>query len=336
MRKTFLALLLVTALSGCSLAWLWHSEEDYQSALTYTTPAQTSFIVPAGYSTRAIASKLESEKIIPTGWAFEWYVSRNDLSGQLQAGTYTLPAGSSISTIAHRLLTAPRDQITITIPEGYRLTQIDQTFAESGLTQPGDLLALKDYAPNLKILTSRPAGVDLEGYLYPDTYFFETDTTTPTQILDRLLTTLDQRFTVEMYTDAATLDLTPHQILTIASLIERESFSEDERPIIAGIIYARLEQGIPLGIDATVQYAVSDGWPSSLTSADLATDSPYNTRKNAGLPPGPICSPSLSSILAALHPTATDYLYYLHDSSGQVHFARTLEEHNTNKNLYLR
>lgn len=289
------------------------------------------FIVEKGMSTRAIAAKLEKLQVVPAGWAVEWYVERNEMDGKLQAGDYILRASWSTPRIVEEMLTGRKSEISVTIPEGYRLTQIDNLFAEKGLTKSGEILAQKYLQTDFTL----PKGVDLEGYLFPDTYYFVPEETTAQSIVQRLTDTMSSRITSQMRSDIAKSGYSLHEILTIASLIERESFSDNERPIIAGIIYNRLDAGMTLGIDATIQYAVSDGWPKSLTYEDLQIDNQYNTRKYAGLPPGPICSPSLSAIEAAIYPAQTDYYYYLHDSAGVAHYARTNAEHNQNRELYL-
>lgn len=332
--KKLIAFIFILTLSGCSFLGM-HTEEEYTSALDYKLNEKTEFTVDAGLSTRSIASKLAKEEIIKEPWAFEWYVSREGLSGKLQAGDYTLQKGWTIAEIANTMLTARKDEVSVTIPEGYRLTQIDETFAEKGLIKSGEILALKDMQTDSYLTKNLPAGVDLEGYLFPDTYFFEKENAIAEDIIERMLQTMETKMTDEMVTEIWRQGKTIHEILTVASLIERESFAEDERNIISGIIWNRLDAEMPLGIDATIQYAVSDGWPNSLTYDDLQVDDPYNTRKYAGLPPGPICSPSLASIAAAIYPADTDYWYYLHDSEGKIHYATTNEGHNENKRLYL-
>lgn len=338
MKKYFLVFCASFLLTGCG--W-WHSEEEYQEILRtpissvmpeITNPDERiRFIVEKGMSTRAIAAKLEKLQVVPAGWAVEWYVERNEMDGKLQAGDYILRASWSTPRIVEEMLTGRKSEISVTIPEGYRLTQIDNLFAEKGLTKSGEILAQKYLQTDFTL----PKGVDLEGYLFPDTYYFVPEETTAQSIVQRLTDTMSSRITSQMRSDIAKSGYSLHEILTIASLIERESFSDNERPIIAGIIYNRLDAGMTLGIDATIQYAVSDGWPKSLTYEDLQIDNQYNTRKYAGLPPGPICSPSLSAIEAAIYPAQTDYYYYLHDSAGVAHYARTNAEHNQNRELYL-
>lgn len=333
--KKLISLVFILSLTACSF---WHSEEDYQNAISseINLNSETVFTISPGMSSRSIGSKLEKEGIINEGWAFEEYVKRENLAAKLQAGDYTLRPGATISDLAETFLIARKDEVRITIPEGYRLTQIDELFAEKGLTSPGDILALKDNNFNFEITKDIPKGVDLEGYLFPDTYFFETEKTSAKEILEKLIGTMNTKFTPEMLAEIKRQDKTLHEVLTVASLIERESFADDERPVISGIIWNRLDIGMTLGIDATIQYAVSDGWEQNLTYDDLQIESPYNTRTKAGLPPGPICSPGIESIKAAIYPEETDYLYYLHDANGQIYYAATNSEHNENRALYLK
>ena len=338
MKKLLIILVLVLGLTGCG--W-WHSEEEYQDAISKpilnvmpevdSSDERIRFVVEAGMSTRAIAEKLERLQVVPAAWAVEWYVERNKLDSKLQAGDYILRAGWATPRIVEEMLTGRKSEVSVTIPEGYRLTQIDTLFAEKGLTKSGEIFAQRFQKTNFDL----PRGVDLEGYLFPDTYYFVPEETTAQTIVKRLADTMDSRLTTQMRSDIEASGYTLHEILTIASLIERESYAGDERPIIAGIIYNRLDAGMTLGIDATIQYAVSDGWPKALTAENLQIDNQYNTRKYAGLPPGSICSPSLSSIKAAIYPEKSDYYYYLHDSNGAVHYARTNAEHNENRQLYL-
>jgi UPF0755 protein len=150
----------------------------------------------------------------------------------------------------------------------------------------------------------------------------------------RMLDNFDTKLDSELRSEIAKRGYSIHQIVTMASLIEKESRKDEEKPIIAGILWKRLEEGMILGVDATVRFALNK-WTAPLTVADLNTDSPYNTRKKGGLPPGPISNFSLSSLRAAIMPEASEYYYYLHGNDGQIRYGRTNEEHNENKRNYL-
>jgi UPF0755 protein len=151
----------------------------------------------------------------------------------------------------------------------------------------------------------------------------------------------DKKVTAAMRLDAAKTGITFDQTITLASLVEREGRTDADRPMIAGILLNRLHQKMPLQVDATLQYALGyqpfekSWWKKELTDDDKKINSAYNTYANPGLPPGPIANPGLASIKAAIYPTATDYLYYLHDSTGAIHYAKTVEEHNANVRKYL-
>jgi UPF0755 protein len=191
-------------------------------------------------------------------------------------------------------------------------------------------------------LRNKPAGANLEGYLFPDTYFFGR-TTTVEDAVKQMLENFDRKFSEELRQEAANLGLGVHTVLTLASIVEREAQVPEERPIIAGVFLRRLRLGIPLEADPTVQYAVGSDpesvakygyWKKELTQADLEVDSPYNTYRRMGLPPGPIANPGLDSIVAVVRPAETNYLYFVAKPDGSHAFAETLEEHLRNVEMY--
>lgn len=340
--KKIILLVVILIVAYFSLRGLfgYHSEEEYQEAIAVPMELDSGtrlpFNVDEGMTARAINQKLVDNELIPNDWAFLWYLDRHDLTSALQAGQYVLKEGMTIPDIADTFLTGRAAEALVVIPEGFRLSQIDARLAAAGLIEPGELMDNRFYHSDYGIFADFPSGVDIEGYLYPDTYYFEVGNTTAKGIIDRLSYQMGTLFNSTLRARAEELGLSLHEVITLASLLERETFSSDEMPIIAGIMLNRLDLGMRLDIDATVQYAISDdGWKQSLTADDLATDSPYNTRKFGGLPPGPICSPSLDAIKAVLYSEDTDYLYYLHDSDGVAHFARTNAEHNANRAKYL-
>jgi len=220
--------------------------------------------------------------------------------------------------------TAPT-QIRLTVPEGMRREDVAALVQQkTGLPGAAYLAAT---APSVRGKRLAGAGrpTSLEGFLFPDTYFVD-KTTTVADIVNRQLAAYRQNVGGVDMRAAAAKNLTPFDVLTIASMVEREVQVPSERPIVAGIIYNRLHRRMRLDIDATVQYAVGSWRP--LTAKDLTVDSPYNTRRFPGLPPGPIASPGLASIQAAAHPKANDYLYYVarNDGSGRHYFATNQEQ----------
>lgn len=296
-----------------------------------------------GASPFQFAETLEENGIIRNAFLFKYYLRYKDEGPRFQAGTYELKPGMDKQAIIAKLNageTVKAPTIRFTIPEGFTVEQIADTLAKDGIADKSAFLALadKDQAwPDTDASKNIPKNAKLrhrlEGYMFPETYELPKDST-PEAIIDRMLQELDRKLdslpeTWEDQLAANGVDI--HGMLTIASLVEREVVVDEERPIVAGIIYNRLKKGMPLQIDATVQYLL-DKQKERLMQSDLQVESPYNTYKVKGLPPGPISSPSLKSIEAALYPKKTDYYYYVtkKDGSHEHLFAETLKQHNEN------
>lgn len=289
------------------------------------------------------AEMLEEKGIIRNAFLFKYYLRYKKEGPHFQAGVYELSPGMDKQAIIAKLNagdTVKAETIRFTIPEGYTVTQIADKLSEAGYADKAGFLALvdKDQAwPDTDASKNIPKDANLrhrlEGYLFPETYEIPKDSK-PEAIITRMLQELDRKLDAlpENWEDGlAANDVNFHQMMTVASLVEREVVVDEERPIVAGIIYNRLKIGMPLQIDATVQYLL-DKQKERLMESDLQVDSPYNTYKVKGLPPGPIASPSLKSIEAALFPKKTDYYYYVTKKDGsQSHlFAETLKQHNQN------
>ena len=232
---------------------------------------------------------------------------------------------------------------SITIIEGWSLDEMGTYFEKEGLFSKADFnKALDNYDASKFPFTKRPDKVDLEGYLFPDTYRIS-KTATPEDVITKMLANFSQRLESIGVSDpnAQYNGLTLAQVITLASIIEKESGGQgtttgnlslqDERDLVASVFYNRMKIGQALESDATINYITGKDTPAA-SAADLEVNSPYNTYKYAGLPPGPICSPSLGSLKAALHPAESDYYYFLHKQpSGEVEFSRTFEEHKSKK-----
>ncbi len=218
--------------------------------------------------------------------------------------------------------------ITVTFPEGLRRTQIASLLAAKTHLSASQYLALTAAGGEGEVLSAKKAPTSLEGFLFPATYQIF-PTTTVSEFINEQLTAFQEYTAGVDYRYAESKNLTPYDVLTIASMVEREVAVPSERAVVAGVIYNRLRLGMTLGIDATVQYALGY-WKTNLTESDLQIDSPYNTRRFPGLPPGPICNPGLASIEAAAHPADVAYLYYVarNDGSGRHYFATTLAQFN--------
>ena len=247
----------------------------------------------------------------------------------------------AVEQIVEVLQSGKADEAVITIPEGYTVRQIDALMAERGFSATGEILRCAqecdfssfEFLPSVGGLAQR--GGKVEGYLYPDTYFVAKEDFHPKFFLERLLTTFRKKVVGPYESVIGQSGRSLHEIVTMASLIEEETLTDTERPVVSGILWKRFDDGRGLGVDATVRY-ILDKQTDAITQADLNTNSPYNSRKFRGLPPGPIASVGIASFLAALYPQESAYWYYLHGSDGEIHYAVTNEEHNVNRYLFMR
>jgi UPF0755 protein len=281
--------------------------------------------VSKGSSARQIGEQLAQAGVVDSSLAFEVAARSAGVEDRLQAGTYRLVTGMSPGDALDVLLAGPESNAyRVTIHEGLRMSEILDRLAEQ------TPYTAQEFEQALPGVTSSLGfgGSDLEGWeggLFPDTYEFASDATAK-EILQRLASTLENRVASVDWTPLEQLGYDVHDGLIIASMIEAEARLDEDRPLIASVIVNRLEIGMPLQIDATVLYALGERGVA-LTADDLATDSPYNTYQNVGLPPTPIDAPGLASLEAAANPATTDYLYYVLTSPDGGHsFAVTYEE----------
>lgn len=249
-------------------------------------------------------------------------------STNLKPGSYTFREGTPVNRVLDRLERGPVVSVRrLTFPEGFTLEQIAERAAELPGVRTDEFLALARLEGRSFGAPFHPPA-NLEGFLFPDTYDFDARATAR-DVIARMVENFDARVAKPLAADlrrAAVRGYSLRQIVIIASLIEREARVAEERPLVAAVIYNRLAKGMPLQIDATVQYVI--GHRERLLYRDLEVDSPYNTYRIAGLPPGPICNPGLASIKAALHPADVPYLYYTAKADGSHEFTETLEQHN--------
>jgi UPF0755 protein len=288
--------------------------------------AATVEVLP-GSSARQIGDLLSEAGVVESAGEFERYVRESGLSGSLQAGVYEMTTGMSLEEAAEILVEGPGgDVYRLTVIEGLTVAQMLDSIADQTSVTVAELEeALLDGSVESSLL---PGGADeladWEGLIFPDTYEFVEDATAA-DILSRLAATAEDRVDGVDWTVLEERGLTPYDGIIIASMIEREAARDDERPIIASVIYNRLDEGMLLQIDATVLYAIGGG--TSLTLDDLEVDSPYNTYQYPGLPPTPIAGPRLASLVAAATPDETDYLYYvLTDAEGRHSFTNDFDE----------
>ncbi|MBE0428330.1 MAG: endolytic transglycosylase MltG [Thermoleophilia bacterium] len=283
--------------------------------------------IEPGAATAEIARLLKDADVISSEKKFMKEAEAAGVAGQLKPGTYRFQRGEPIEDILMRLaagLQTPEG--VMTIPEGYSLDEIAaELAAKTGITEDEYRRAAVPAGRALPF--APPPGVTtLEGYIFPSTYDLEPEVTADAMV-DRQLETFRERTAGLPWEKAESLGMTRYEILTVASMVERETRVPEERSLVAAVIYNRLARGMRLDIDATVQYALGH-WKEELTWDDLMTDSQYNTRLYPGLPPGPICSPGAASIQAALEPAEVDYLFYvaIGDEEGRHFFTSSYEE----------
>ena len=303
-------------------------------------PGETREVTISPSSSSAVIGRLLQEQgLVHSAWFFKYYARMLGVDGRLKAGHYQFTTAQSLPQIVHQLLrgTGTDEGLVFTIPEGFTLVQTADLLQRRGLVSRDAFLAsaTKDCF-DYPFLRDVPAGPNrLEGYLFPDTYRVGNGASAH-EILDLMLSRFDRKLKEMDYARRAKeAGLTLRQAVIIASMIEREARVDEERTIISGVIRNRLERGMPLQVDATVQYALGSQ-RAKLYYKDLEVDSPYNTYRVNGLPPGPISSPGEASLLAAVQPAKTPFLYYVARPDGTHAFATNLEEHNANKHKYLR
>ncbi|MBV9215151.1 MAG: endolytic transglycosylase MltG [Acidobacteria bacterium] len=270
--------------------------------------------IEKGSTPRQIIDQLAENGIIPSGTAALIYIRTLGDGSKLQAGEYQFPSPISTLQVLKQLEKGQDLTVKLTIPEGFTrfdiAKRIIERFPHDASLDDKAVLALMDDTSLIKDIS--PTATNLEGYMYPSTYSLPRDSK-PQEIIKAMVEQFRKAWKPEYAQQAKTLGRTPHEIVTIASLIETETAVQSERPIVAGIINNRLAKNTPLGIDQTNVYIAKmlGRWDGIINKSDLEVDSPYNTRIKTGLPPGPISSVSESSLKAALYPQATDYLFYV-------------------------
>lgn len=310
-------------------------------------PTPVTFTISPGETAAQIAQRLAAEGLIRDANLFQVLLRVRGVDTQLEAGDYQLRRNMNMEEVMATLQVGRPPTIALTIPEGWRAEQIAGLLKAKDVADPGRFLELVHAGTGFSydFLANRPEDVkSLEGYLFPDTYEFHSDATAA-DVIDRMLTTFDERFTSEMRQQAEAQGLSIHEVVTVASIVEREARVPEERAVIASVFHNRLAVGMHLNADPTVQYALGyqedteQWWKRPLYFEDLEYDSPYNTYKYIGLPPGPICNPGLAALQATVDPAETNYYYFVANDvagDGSHVFAETLEEHRANIEKYRR
>jgi UPF0755 protein len=333
----------VAAIIVLTLAIIFISQRalfHYLNSASASSGEPVTFVVADSETVNSVASRLQQAGLIRSGTYFKLKMRLSNADSKLKAGRFTLREGMSVDQIITALTTSDNVQVVnIRFQEGWRTEQYAEQLVQAGLIQTTDQFtqAIQNGDWNFDFLASRPNTKSLDGFLFPDTYQFRADAT-PDDVINTMLQNFEQRVSTSDQAKAQDLGLNLFQVMTVASIVEREAVLPEERPIIASVYYNRMKQNMPLQADPTVQYAVGksgDWWPQ-ISPSDLTVQSPYNTYQSPGLPPGPICNPSLASIEAALSPAQTDYLYFVakSDGSGAHVFAKTYDEQLQNIQKY--
>jgi len=317
--KRIMIFLLVLFLLGATGALWW---VDSTRAVTPTDTTPVIFVIRRGEGVRSIASNLATKGLIRSPTAFFLLVKLMGIERNLQAGDFRLNPSMTARDIASELTHGYLD-VWVTTLEGWRVEEIANRLAKDLDIPEGEFLK-----------------VAREGYMFPDTYLIPRDAS-PAAIARMFLDTFNQKVTPKMREDALLSGRSFEELVILASIVEREGRTDSDRPVIAGILLKRLNAHWPLQADATIQYVLGyqladkTWWKKHLTAADKNIRSPYNTYTNVGLPPTPISNPGLASLQAVIYPKDSPYWYYLHDREGNIHYAKTIDEHNENIAKYL-
>jgi len=334
MKKLLIPTILPTALFISVIAGFLWWKQNSRPPSGDKTPIR--FVVQRGKSAAQIAQALYNQGLIKSPLAFKIYVQITGNAERINFGEFKLTPALTLKEIVEALQGSPAE-LWVTVPEGLRREEIVEKFIKGLEVEEPQASSFRSEF----LLNSQ----DLEGFLFPDTYLFPRDASA-SAVVKKLKSTFDAKLTPELKDKINKSGYSLQEIVTLASLLERETKTDEERPIVAGIILNRLKAGWPLQIDATVQYAIGkakcqmsnvkcDSWWPILTKEDLEINSPYNSYKFKGLPPTPIANSGFGSLKAAIEPQESEYWFYLHDNEGGIHYAKTIEEHNANIRKFL-
>ncbi len=310
---------------------------------------KAAFSIEKGESEREIARHLQDQKLINSDLVFRIYSVAKGLNKNLQAGDYILSPSMSIPQIAEKFTLGEVIKQKITIIEGWDLAEVGSYLEKENVASAKNIFKLagfpgeenlkssnsaKDFSKEFGFLKDKPKALSLEGYLFPDTYVI-TQGMTSEEVIDKILANFDRKLTEELKAKIANQKKSIFEIVTMASLIEKEVRTPEDKKIVSGILWKRMLKNMPLQVDATIAYITGKN-TTRISIKETKIDNPYNTYKNKGLPIGPICNPSLESIEAAVYPQASPYFFYLSTAEGKTIFSKTLKEHNAAKAKYLK
>jgi len=318
-----IAVCLLVFLAGAA-AWLWYEYHRFADQPADADGVPVTMDIMAKASFNAVAGQLKDAGVITNPLRFKILARIKGLDKRLKAGEYELSPAMTPLEVLDTLVNGKVVLHRLIVPEGFTILEIAAELQRIGLADAGDFIALATDS-HLAAQFNIPAAT-LEGYLFPDTYFFPKGVS-PRTIIARMVSRFHEQFSKQWYARAQQLDLTVHEVVTLASIIEKETGDGAERPIISSVFHNRLKKHMRLESDPTVIYGIED-FDGNITRRDLTTRTPYNTYIIRGLPPGPIANPGKLAIEAALYPAKTDYIYFVSKKDGTHYFSTTIAEHN--------
>jgi len=324
MRATALILIVIVVLTAAGAALMTVVIRAGVTRIPDGRPAAlVRFEVSPGEPFVSVVDRLARERVVGSPWALRVYASLKKYDRRIQWGTYEFSPEERPIDVLGKLVRGDVFVAVVTVPEGYTIWDIAGAFRAAAVDSVEMVAAAQDRPIRGRRRIPAPS---LEGYLFPDTYRVPWGAS-PSRVVDMMLARMDEVFDRSLLKRATDIDLTPHQVLTLASIIEAETRVPEERPLVSAVYHNRLKRGMRLEADPTVAYAMG-GYHGRLMYTDLNVDSPYNTYRHAGLPLGPICSPGEASIRAALYPdTVSQALYFVARGDGSHIFSQTLREH---------
>lgn len=342
-----ITIIILFLLTTCSTGYYF-----YDGIYNYpnTTKIEKSFDVEKGQNATEVAFALAKKKLIQDPYPLLAYLYTTGNYKNIKAGQYILNSKMTGAQIAEEIIKGQASEIKLTIIEGWDLAQIAQYLQSKGFGKESDFYSLvgspaQIYGQNQNLsenifgyfdfLKNMPVSASLEGFIFPDTYFVSPESSLEKIIL-KILSNFNDKITAEMKADIEKQNKTIYEIITMASIIEKEVQTMEDKKIVSGILWNRLEIGQPLQADATVLYALQMQSADKVYKKYTEINSPYNTYKYKGLPFGPISNPGIDSIVAAIYPEKTNYWYYLSKPDGTTVFSKTLAEHNLAKARYLK
>lgn len=317
---------------------MWQSWRAYGQEPSADAP-DIAFVVEEGESLTSVTERLDELDVIASPFWFKVTAVLSNRSTTLKPGTFIVKEDMNYGAILNLLSVAQSDEVTLTVPEGYSLAQIGELVAAKFAVPQAEWASLTGVNSPFEshafvVAAAKPGNVDLEGYLFPDTYRFFADATGE-EIVKKLIDTMAERVQPLGVPSGDATGMTIHEVLTLASIVEKEVRTATTMQNVADVFLKRIAISMPLQSDATINFII-DGDDPSPTLADLEVDSPYNTYKYPGLPPGPISNPGLNALTAVFQPASNPYYYFLTTDDGDIYYATTHDEHVANKMRYLR